>query len=690
MQNLRSYKQQLSENHHRGLVIISGSWEFCLTQLPKNQANHWWLGDNALADYNVVSNKQAQQVLGQECDGLVINGHDGIDLNALGAISGCLIAGGICYLLTPKLDQWSRLPDSQRARFDAYSEKPNQQRHNHTISHLVNIIGECDDIVQIFEENKQFPTLQSAHYNNQAIHPYKTIEQQQAVEKIIKTVTGHRNRPLVLTADRGRGKSSALGIAAAKLIADGKQKIIITAPNILCVEPVFARAIALCPQTKDKLQFVAIDQLIATKPKADLIMIDEAAAIPAPLLTQLLSHYSRLVFTSTLSGYEGTGRGFEIRFKAKLNQLTPSWRAFHMLTPIRFAPNDILENFVNRALMLELTSNNIEQIPTKLQLTHWQSDQLVTQNSKLNQIFSLLTLAHYKTSPNDLRHLLDGNNINVFSFGDENHIVAVALIAIEGDIPESLMTPINQGNRRVRGHLIPQSLSYHCGFTDATGFKYARVIRIAVHPDIQQQNIGSQLLSELEKYYRQEKIDFIGASFGANQALIDFWQKNHYQPVRLGQTIEATSNEYSLIVLKSLSTSTTSTLENYQQAFVQQLPQQLIEHCEKLSAQVVMQLLNAANNQSLTSPNLQQQKLINYSQHQLDYEYCIPQLYHWLQHTIVTDLAKLKQLTAEQQSLLIDKIIRKQSWETVCQTHNISGKKLAAKTLKMVITSLIN
>ncbi|MFP3454326.1 hypothetical protein R0K30_22220, partial [Bacillus sp. SIMBA_154] len=42
-------------------------------------------------------------------------------------------------------------------------------------------------------------------------------EQQQCIELIIKTANGRANRPLLINADRGRGKSAALGIAASKL-----------------------------------------------------------------------------------------------------------------------------------------------------------------------------------------------------------------------------------------------------------------------------------------------------------------------------------------------------------------------------------------------------------------------------------------------------------------------------------------
>lgn len=55
--------------------------------------------------------------------------------------------------------------------------------------------------------------------------------------------------------------------------------------------------------------------------QAELVVIDEAAAIPLPLVRQLLGPY--LVFlSSTVSGYEGTGRSLSLKLIDQLRNQT--------------------------------------------------------------------------------------------------------------------------------------------------------------------------------------------------------------------------------------------------------------------------------------------------------------------------------------------------------------------------------
>lgn len=177
-------------------------------------------------------------------------------------------------------------------------------------------------------------------------------------------MSGHRKRPLILTADRGRGKSSTLGIAAAQLLAERHGfNIIVTAPSVKAVEPVFSHAsqgLESCEVINathirhqgGSLRFVAADELLKSKPDCDLLFVDEAAAIPIPMLKSMVDIYHRMIFSTTVHGYEGSGRGFGIKFESWLSEHRPGWKGFKLEQPIRWNNNDPLEAWLFDCFLL--------------------------------------------------------------------------------------------------------------------------------------------------------------------------------------------------------------------------------------------------------------------------------------------------------------------------------------------------
>lgn len=707
----QGFIQQSKSNHHRSVFVISGDWALCyqaLKQLANINADSWYLGDDAcdlntlFASAEAIPPKQAKHYLGRQCQQLVINAHAGLDLNAFGALTGCLVAGGNCFILTPNFSHWPNLNDEQNSRFNAFtSDVTPTTSTNNLVNHLISVFQQADDIAIISDTKRHFPDIKPQPPSSYAHSIYRSEAQQLAVEKIIKVATGHRNRPLVLSADRGRGKSSALGLAASELIKAGKTNIIITAPQRSSVDPVFER---LNEQLGDKqnqaqhdqaqhdnqaLRFVAIDALIAEKPQASLVLVDEAAAIAAPLLTQLVNHYSRIVFTSTITGYEGTGRSFEIRFKHKLAELKPQWQQFHLTTPIRFADNDPLENLTNRALMLDAQAASINK-PFCIRSVQYQQHKrtrLVANPRQLEQIIGLLSLAHYKTSPNDIRHLLNGNNIDIHTLSSQQQIVAVAMVAKEGKFAQTITTQIAQGQRRPKGHLLPLTLSAHSGLIDAPNFAFARVVRIAVHPTLHQQNLGSQLLEHLRHHYQQQDFDFIGSSFGANQTLLSFWLKSQYKVVRIGINIEASSNEYSALVLKALRSDRQTFVDKAIKGFEQQFLTQIKEYNPQICPFVVLMLLRTSH-PSVKPSRQQAQDLHYYLNFQREYEFCSHTLQTWFIYQLNQDLSPFLNLPLSSVKLLIDKLLIQKPWQIIVKEHAFNGKKSAAAALKQLIKQL--
>lgn len=87
---------------------------------------------------------------------------------------------------------------------------------------------------------------------------------------------------------------------------------------------------------RQTIQYVAPDDHRALA-QAELLVIDEAAAIPLPVVKQLLGPYL-VMLSSTVNGYEGTGRSLSLKLIADLKKKS-ALRKLHELTltePIRY------------------------------------------------------------------------------------------------------------------------------------------------------------------------------------------------------------------------------------------------------------------------------------------------------------------------------------------------------------------
>src|SRR6478735_8387043 len=110
--------------------------------------------------------------------------------------------------------------------------------------------------------------------------------------------------------------------------------------------------------------------------QAELVVIDEAAAIPLPLVRKLLGPY--LVFmASTINGYEGTGRSLSLKLIQQLREQSRGFvgknaegvdslggrtlKEVKLEEPIRYAPEDPVEKWLNKVLCLDasIVSKNI-------------------------------------------------------------------------------------------------------------------------------------------------------------------------------------------------------------------------------------------------------------------------------------------------------------------------------------------
>ncbi|MCV2883134.1 GNAT family N-acetyltransferase [Aestuariibacter sp. AA17] len=552
--------------YHRQLLVISGSEPQGLQQLtealailsPESLLMVGFKSDINIEHATSIVASQAKHMLGQEFQIVVYNCFDSFRGNALVALSGVIRRGGLMILVTPPLEQWPNHIDPDKHRRLSFGSSIEQS--SLFITHLIHHIKQDPHILRL--SGQEFiGELASTEKTEYTTPTYANVEQQNCVKQIIHLAEQKQRGAMVLNADRGRGKTAALGIAASKLISASTKNIIITSPRFDSVKVAFDIALSINghlnrkklvlhnPLTGGTLHFLPLDEVTSQLDEADLVLVDEAASIPSPLLKQIESQSRKVVFSSTIHGYEGTGRGFEVRFKPYLLKRRCNTHFLTLTSPVRWEDNDVLEAFWFKAFNMTqyLPNPPVTQRPTSvsdINIEEHSADSLIRHPNILHQIFQILVDSHYQTTPDDLIRLLDADDHKVIAVQIKQQVVAAAVVILEGKLKdEKLINEITLGRRRVNGHLMPQSLSYHLANPDFCKLSFARITRIAVVAEQRRSRIGEQILNYIQHVFSSH---IICTSFGAELGLLRFWSANHYVPVRLGFKREASSGEHNV------------------------------------------------------------------------------------------------------------------------------------------------
>ncbi|KAL4697699.1 hypothetical protein H8959_003397 [Pygathrix nigripes] len=426
----------------------------------------------------------------------------------------------------------------------------------------------------------------------------KTLDQAKAVLKFIEGISEKTLRSTVaLTAARGRGKSAALGLAIAGAVAFGAGSTVPGMKNPtssslattgveLCLEligfPYLRLGENMRRQRKERKPPSIYQHYAVKLGQAELVVIDEAAAIPLPLVKNLLGPY--LVFmASTINGYEGTGRSLSLKLIQQLRQQSCP-EPGHGCVEIPLRPS----YYVNRDTLF---------------CYHKASEVF------LQRLMALYVASHYKNSPNDLQMLSDAPAHHLFCLlppvpPTQNalpEVLAVIQVCLEGEISrQSILNSLSRG-KKASGDLIPWTVSEQFQDPDFGGLSGGRVVRIAVHPDYQGMGYGNRALQLLQMYYEgrfpcleekvletpqeihivsseavslleevitprkdlpplllklnerpAERLDYLGVSYGLTPRLLKFWKRAGFVPVYLRQTPNDLTGEHSCIMLKTL------------------------------------------------------------------------------------------------------------------------------------------
>lgn len=590
---------------HRQLLLISGPERWAIEQantLLTEPSLLLWIG-NSEGLQNSSNSQQYRQFLGHEYQHLLINCYSGFRANAVIALSGVVRAGGLMVIICPSIEDWPTYLDPEwqnRVSFGYLS--------SFTTSSFIQILTsklQADANVAWLTPTEFRGSITQIPSSRQQIsfEEDKFDEQSAAISAIIKVATGHRNRPLVLSADRGRGKSSALGLAAAELINTYGKNIIITAPSPATIERVFHHAeinIHNLKVSKNQLEsdtgsltYCAIDDLLQNEHCADILFIDEAAALPTHFLMQVIDRFSRIVFSTTLHGYEGSGRGFELRVKQYLKQHKPQFKSLQLHQPRRWLCGDYLEAlWFDVFFMASPPAPELKVSNEKVEYCRISKQQLIGDLVQTQAIFQLLINAHYQTSPDDLVRLFDSPEQHCFVIKQNQHILGVALIIEEGG---PFLAEVNQriatGARRVKGHLLAQNLAFQYAQSAFCELTQWRITRIAIAEELQSQGMGQQLINYLAVSAQSNNISVLSSSFGLNLDLLRFWQKAGFSVVNLSQQSEVSSGEHSAQLIKPLTLPAEEFLLALQHEFQAELLYQADKSLQRFETHVLGELL---------------------------------------------------------------------------------------------------
>eukprot|EP00794_Sanderia_malayensis_P007918 gene7918-8773_t len=407
-------------------------------------------------------------------------------------------------------------------------------------------------------------SLQDTQPIGNLVNCCKTVDQAKCLLKFVEAISEKTLRTTVtLTAARGRGKSACLGLAIASAIAFGYSNIFVTSPSpenlktlfefvfkgfdsldfqehldyelIQSTNPDFNKAVIrvnIFREHRQTIQYIHPSDAHKLG-QAELVVIDEAAAIPLPLVKKLLGPY--LVFmSSTVNGYEGTGRSLSLKLIQQLREKsattatttnqdstgTPGSRILWELTlneSIRYANADPVEKWLNELLCLDATVvpriNSGCPLPESCDLYYINRDTLFSYHKAseifLQRIMSLYVASHYKNTPDDLQLMSDAPAHHLFCLlgpidPTQNTLPEVFCfiqVCLEGEISKDTIVNSLSRGKRASGDLIPWTISQQFNDHDFGSLSGARIVRIATHPDFQGMGYGKRALQQLVAYY---------------------------------------------------------------------------------------------------------------------------------------------------------------------------------------------
>lgn len=648
---------------------------------------------------------QTEEILGGTWEVLIADLSEQFRANDLGRLVEVVRGGGLAIFTIPRLEDWMNSLTEFQRRFLVPPFEGRQIRQlfkSRFISSLgadgTFLIGELSKgrlCGKVSEERKPLEKT-----GDPVLDLCATNDQQKVLKSILEAFK-ERKRAFILTANRGRGKSAAIGLALSLIMTRSKfRSAVVTSPSLEGIQTIFnflmkgleAQGMSYEPLVRGgrviDLRFEGKNVFYLTPESAadvdvKLKVVDEAASIPVTTLFQFLSTSRFALFSSTIHGYEGAGRGFTLRFLRNLKRSGLPYAEERMEEPIRYPPGDPVEKWLYDFLLLDAEPG---EPPKDLENLSYRriSIQDVSEDY-LRKFYGIYVLAHYRNRPNDLATLLDAPHHSIRALETGGEPVVSIHVAEEGGLPIHILDDVMRGMRDLPGHLVPSRLVLHYCFKTFGRLRGWRVVRIATHPELQGRGLGTRALSELEREAEGSGIDWIGAGFGATEELLRFWVRAGYFAVHLSPSRNPVTGEYSVLVMKPLSPEARKLSGEALKEFKRRILSSLHDVYFSLNPFVARLLLKGkveGGKAKLSNP--QRSRLNGYLNGTYVYELASDSIYEIVRSYFWQGL---EHLTPREEAVLIAKVLQGKPWETVKSRFGI---KEPYETLRGIVYNLVS
>ncbi|KAF4759739.1 hypothetical protein HAV15_007611 [Penicillium sp. str.  len=550
--------------------------------------------------------KETEKILGNTYGMCVLQDFEAMTLNLLARTVETVEGGGLVILLLKSMTSLKQLYTMSMDIHSRYRTEAHDDVVARFNERFILSLGSCDSCLVVDDElnvlpisggktvkplpapettdesafgtKKELKEIKESLADSKPVGPLlslaRTVDQAKALLTFVDAIAEKTLKSTVtLTAGRGRGKSAALGVAIAAAVAHGYSNIFITSPSpenlktlfeasmhfgyldhvdytiLQSTNPDFNKAVVrvnIHRNHRQTIQYIQ-PQDAQVLGQAELLVIDEAAAIPLPLVRKLMGPY--LVFmSSTINGYEGTGRSLSLKLIQQLREQSRSGvktddtdvadrstgksakgadknltgrtlREITLAEPIRYAPGDSVEKWLNKVLCLDATLPKSHMNtqgcphPSQCQLLQVNRDTLFSfhpvSEKFLQQMMALYVASHYKNTPNDLQLMSDAPAHQLYVLVppiDEGATklpepLCVIQVALEGRISrQSVLNSLSRG-QRAGGDLIPWLVSQQFQDENFASLSGARVVRIATNPEYVGMGYGSRAMELLVDFF---------------------------------------------------------------------------------------------------------------------------------------------------------------------------------------------